>query len=59
MGICSVYVSGWCIPLTGTHLWSAHVYKRLIISVLLVPFDKGDSPRGGDDGMVELVLLFT
>ena len=34
MSICSVYVSGRCIPLADICLWSAHICRGLIISVL-------------------------
>ena len=58
MGIGSVYVPGWYTLLAGTRLWSAHVCRGLIISVLLVPLGWGDPPWRGDNGMAKLVLLF-
>ena len=38
MGIGFVYVPSRYIPLAGTHFCSTHICRRLIISVLLVPF---------------------
>ncbi|KAK9177962.1 hypothetical protein WN943_027152 [Citrus x changshan-huyou] len=40
-------------------LWSAHVCRRLITSVLLVPLGCGGPPRWGVNVMAELVFLFT